>query len=435
MFALASFSACAATSNSGLSPGSSMLPQSLPDSLSGNYIKHVVILIQENRSFDNLFAGFPGADGATSGLTHTGQSVTLHKSNLYSAIDGENAHWAFQTDYDGGKMDGFDEVPVNGQLGTYVYQYVDPVQIEPYWKLAKAYALADHMFQTEGSGSFTGHQDLIRGNTAISSSEAAIGSPLGEPWGCDAPAGTVTPIVTSSGQYIRNGPFPCFNYDTLRDLLDAKNVSWTYYVPGLTVSTGALWNAFDAVRAVRYSPEWSTNISTPETNIFTSISSHRLANVSWLIPDFGNSDHPGAGSDTGPSWVAQVVNAIGRSSYWKSTAIIVTWDDWGGWYDHVPPPQLDYESLGFRVPMIVISPYVRRGTISHTQYEPGSIIRFIENNWRLGHLQNSTDRRAQSIGDLFDYRQTPRRFHPIAAKYSRWFFLHQRPSNKPVDTE
>jgi phospholipase C len=132
--------------------------------------------------------------------------------------------------------------------------------------------------------------------------------------------------------------------------------------------------------------------------------------------------------------VAQVVNAIGKSAYWKSTAIVVVWDDWGGWYDHVAPPQLDYEGLGFRVPMLVISPYIKAGTISHTQYETGSIIRFIEDNWSLGRITLSTDSRAQSIANIFNFSQTPRTFAPITAKYSRAFFLHQTPSNKPLDT-
>ena len=436
LFVVAAFTACAGSTPSGSPATSSVLPQSSPAGVSGTYIKHVVIMIQENRSFDNLFAQFPGADGATSGLIHTGQSIPLQKANLYSQIDGQNAHFAFNKEYDRGRMDGFDEVAVAGQYGsTYVYQYVDPAQIQPYWKLAKEYALADHMFQTQGSGSFAGHQDLIRGNTAINSSESLIDDPRGQPWGCDAPASTTTPVLTSSGHYIGAGPFPCLSYDTLRDLLDAKHVSWRYYIPGTSVSVGGLWNAFDAIQAVREGPEWSTNISIPEKNIFTDLTNHTLASVSWVIPDFANSDHPHAGSDTGPSWVAQVVNAIGQSRYWKSTAVVVVWDDWGGWYDHVPPPQLDYEGLGFRVPMLVISPYVKADTISHTQYEFGSIVRFIENNWSLGRLQLSTDRRAQSIGDLFTFSASPRKFRPVRAKYSRSFFEHQRPSGKPVDTE
>jgi phospholipase C len=430
----AALTACVATSGSGSPAALPILPQSQPDRISGNYIKHVVIMIQENRSFDNLFAQFPGADGATSGLTHTGQSVPLQEANLFAPVDGANAHWAFAREYDRGNMDGFDEVAVSGEPSTFLYQYVNPAQIQPYWKLAQQYALADHMFQTQGSGSFDGHQDLIRGNTEVTPAEALIDSPSGEPWGCDAPSGTVTPILMSTGQETTNGPFPCFTYDTLRDLLDAKHVSWRYYLPGESIDVGGLWNAFDAIQAVRYGPEWSTNFSTPETNIFTDIANHKLRSVSWLIPDFANSDHPEAGSDTGPSWVAQVVNAIGRSHYWSSTAIIVVWDDWGGWYDHVAPPQLDFEGLGFRVPMLAISPYTPKGTISHAQYEFGSIVRFVEDNWKLGRLQNSTDRRARSIDNLFNFRQAPRKFRPVAAKYSRSFFLHQRPSNHPVDT-
>jgi phospholipase C len=291
------------------------------------------------------------------------------------------------------------------------------------------------MFQTQGSASFTGHQALIRGNTAINASESLIDDPSNEPWGCDAPSTETVPLYTSSRQYIKNGPFPCLSYQTLRDLLDAGKISWRYYVPGLQADNGGLWNAFDAIRAVREGPEWSTNISSPEKNIFTDISNGRLRRVSWVIPDFTNSDHPLASSDTGPSWVAQVVNAIGQSAYWNSTAIIVVWDDWGGWYDHVAPPQLDYNGLGFRVPMLVISPYIKAGTISHTQYESGSIIRFVEDNWSLGRINLSTDSRATSIVNIFNFSQAPRKFAPIAAKYSRDYFLHQAPSNKPVDTE
>jgi len=412
---------------------------SRPDASSGKYIEHVVILIQENRTFDNLFATFPGATGTTQGRIHTGQTIALQKSNLVALARLENGHWAFNEAYDKGAMDGFD-LPVNA---TYPYAYVDPAQIRPYWTLAKRYALADHMFQTQGSASFTAHQDLIRGSTVLNASESLIDVPSAEPWGCDAPAGTTTPVILASNATIQPGPFPCYRYTTLRDLLDAKHVSWKYYTPKFTSSTpsavGDLWNAFEAIRAVRYGPEWSTNVSMPEKRIFKDIEHGRLPAVSWVIPDFENSDHSGTahygGTDTGPSWVAQVVNAIGESQYWKSSAVIVVWDDWGGWYDHVPPPQLDYQGLGFRVPMIVVSPYVRAGTISHTQYEFGSIIRFVEDNWKLGRIPMSTDRRAQSIVDLFNFAGRRRKFKPIPAKYSRSFFEHQQPSNQPVDTE
>jgi phospholipase C len=337
-------------------------------------------------------------------------------------------------------MDGWGLVFVNGKRCTCAYQYVNPADIQPYWTMAKEYVLADHLFQTQSSGSFTAHQDLIRGNTALNSYESIIDFPTSEPWGCDDLAGTLTTLITDTGQYLQDqGPFPCFTYSTMRDLLDAKNVSWKYYSPQVTAHGGDIWDAFDAIKVVRYGSEWGTNVSFPNTNIFKDIHHHHLAAVSWVVPDGQNSDHPDQEAwhihlDTGPSWVAQIVNAVGTSKYWKSTAIVITWDDWGGWYDHVPPPQIRYDGLGFRVPMIVVSPYAKAGYVSHTQYEFGSILKFVENTFDLGRL-GTTDVRATSIGDVFDFTQKPIPFAPITAKYSKDFFLHQKPSNEPVDDE
>ena len=420
----------------------------------GRKIQHVVIVIQENRSFDNLFATFPGANGTTQGLTHTGQWIPLTQASTLPGEELNHAHTAFTTSCDLDvqtntcRMDGFDLIGFgstggSGPAGTYPYRYVNPAQIRPYWTMARRYVLADDLFQTQGSGSFTAHQDLIAGGTAINSTESLIDWPAVGPWGCDAPKGTTTPLITSSGTYIHNGPFPCLSYPTLRDLLDAAHRSWKYYTPPLLTpgSTGFLWNAYDAIRAVRYDrSEWGknvscpdANVSCPQTNIFSDIAANRLPNVAWVIPDARDSDHSDP-IDTGPSWVASIVNAIGKSRAWKSTAIIILWDDWGGYYDHVPPPQLDYQGLGFRVPMIVVSPYARKGYVSHTQYEFGSILRFIEDNWNLGQL-GSTDVRANSISDVFDFTQAPRAFKPIPARYDRSYFQREPPSGLPVDDE
>ncbi len=403
-------------------------------------IQHVVVVIQENRSFDNLFATFPGADGATRGSMHDGKSTPLRAANLVGP-DIDHGHFNVVTEEDGGKMDGFDLDPyVDGgrPAGTYPYQYVKPSQIAPYWTIAKQYALADHMFQTQTSGSFTAHQDLIAGSTVLTPDYSVIDYPSAAPWGCDAPPGTVTTLLTSSGRYLAGkGPFPCFTYRTLRDVLDAKGVSWRYYTPPIWVGSqhgfGALWNGFDAIRKVRYGPEWSANFA-PETQFFGDVSHGRLAAMSWVIPDAGNSDHLGETSDTGPSWVAQIVNAVGQSKYWNSTAIVVVWDDWGGLYDHVVPPKLDYNGLGFRVPCLIVSPYAKRGYVSHTQYEFASILKFVEETFGLGPIAKN-DVRANSIGDAFSLRAPPRRFVPIPAKYSRAFFERQPPSNAPVDTQ
>jgi phospholipase C len=404
----------------------------------GKHFAHVVIIVQENRTFDNLFATYPGADGATTGKTFTGQTIPLKKMPLESVLSPDNSYQSWLIDYHSGQMNGFNLVPVKNEPGTYVYQYVDPAQIQPYWDLARQYVLADHMFQTQGSGSFTAHQDLIAGGTAINASESIIDFPSAEPWGCDAPVGTVTTLITIGGNYLpHEGPFPCLTYPTMRDLLDAQGLSWKYYAPVVNQSFGGdLWNAFDAIKAVRYGPEWQTNQSSPETTIFTDIQRNTLPAVSWVIPDYQNSDHPGNTSDTGPSWVAQLVNAIGDSPAWDTSAIVVVWDDWGGWYDHVPPPgHQKIGGLGFRVPCLIISPYARIGYISHTPYEFGSILKFIENNWSLPQLGTTDVRAADFTNDFFDFSAKPRPFKDITAQYSRAYFLHQRPSNKPVDTE
>jgi phospholipase C len=429
-------------------------------------IQHVVVIIQENRSFDNLFATFPGADGTTKGKMSGGKSIKLTETNLAQSCDFGHSYQGFKRDYNGGKMDGFNLEGGNGScpspVGTAPYQYVNPTQIAPYWDMAGQYVLADHTFQTQGSGSYTGHQDLIRGGTTIDSgqTESLVDYPSAVPWGCDAPTKpkmTVTSLLFWTGSKIMakhdRGPFPCTNkfpssgvyYETLRDLLDENSLSWKYYTPAVAhAGSGEYWNAFDMIASVRFGPEWCVNVtctSKGEMQIFNDISSGSLPAVSWVIPDEANSDHPGSGSDTGPSWVASVVNAIGDSPYWSSTAIVITWDDWGGFYDHVKPKFFDHwGGLGFRVPMIVVSPYAREavrskpGYISHTQYEFGSIVRFIEDTWNLPRL-GTTDVRATSIANCLDFSQPARKFQDIQSTYSRTYFEHQPPSNKPVDTE
>jgi phospholipase C len=164
-----------------------------------------------------------------------------------------------------------------------------------------------------------------------------------------------------------------------------------------------------------------------------------LASVNWVSPSHADSDHPDYHSDLGPSWVASVVNAVGESSYWNSTAIIIVWDDWGGWYDNSKPPQLDYRGLGFRVPCLIISPYAKDGYVDHTQYEFGSILKFIEEIYGTETIgspsKGYTDTRATSLDAAFDFNQKPRAFTAIPSKYPASQFLREPPSYEPVDTE
>jgi|SRR5580700_1042629 phospholipase C len=420
----------------GSTPPSGPLPPP-PPAKKGKYFTHIVIIIQENRTFDNLFATFPGADGATRGKTHNGGTLALRKADLGSPVSPNNGYNYWKQDWNNGKMNGFDTVPIGKTPGTYVYQYVDPTQIRAYWELAAQYVLADHTFQTQGSGSFTAHQDLIRGGTQINATQSLIDFPNAAPWGCDAPSGTKTSLITAANQYqFLQGPFPCLSYRTLRDLLDGAGISWRYYTPSVGGFAGNLWNAFDSIAAVRNGPQWSANVISPETQVFTDIDRNTLPAMSWVIPDLRNSDHPGNSFDTGPSWVAQVVNAIGKSPAWKTTAVIVVWDDWGGWYDHVAPPgERKFGGLGFRVPLIAVAPFAKAGYIAHRQYEFGSIIRFVEDNWKLGRLGTTDTQSADFVNDFFDFTQQPRTYVPIQTPYSKSHLLRQPPSNEPVDNE
>ncbi len=372
-------------------------------------IQHIVLLIQEDRSFNDLFATTKvGCMEVLHGKHFKRVTVPLRESNLAGGPYFMGNYFAYLKSYDHGTMCGFNLT----RRGNLAYEYVNPAQIRPYRTAAADYALADAMFQTQGSGDFTAHQDLIRGGTEVNSTASVIDDPLPFGFGCDSKPGTTTNLITNKPAYERDkGPFPCFTYNTLQTLLDAKSISWKYYTP-LTPA----WDAFSAIAAVWDNPsEKAEHISTPETNVLSDVANGTLPAMSWVIPSFTNSDASGHKEDRGPVWVSRVVDAIGRSAYWNSTAIVIVWDDWGGFYDPIPPPFIDNQGgAGFRVPMIVVSPYVPQGEVSHTIYEFGSIVRFIEDTWKLGRL-GTTDTTSKSIGDMFRFHQSPRAFVPISS--------------------
>jgi phospholipase C len=358
--------------------------------------------------------------------------ITLETNRRLGGVDIAHSHATFEAEYDGGKMDGFDTISFgttggNGPALFYPYAFVERSEVQPYWDMASRYVLADHMFSTATTDSFVAHQEIIAGTAALNARESLTDTPSQLPWGCDSSPGTKTSVILTSGRVIFDGgPFPCFTqYKTMADVLDAAGVSWRFYVAGLNDDfSGGVWNSFDAIKAVRHGSDWK-NISSPNTNIFSDIKKGKLAQVSWVIPYLPDSDHPASGNNKGPSWVTSVVNALGKSQYWNSAAIVVMWDDWGGYYDNVPPPQLDYTSLGMRVPMIVISPFAKQHLVSKTQYEFGSVLKFIEQNFRTGSL-GSTDVRANSIGDVFDFTQNPTKFAPFAAPYGQSYFMQRK---------
>lgn len=198
--------------------------------------------------------------------------------------------------------------------------------------------------------------------------------------------------------------------------MDPSNISWKYYAPAPKRVAGG-WNAFSAIQAVAENPgEWKAHISSPETNVLKDVANGTLPAMSWVIPSIENSDIPGDPHAGGPAWVASVVNAIGQSQYWDSTAIVIVWDQWAGFYDPIPPPNRDNQGgPGLRVPMLVVSPYTPQGYVSHTVYGFGSIVRFVEETFGLKPL-GTTDVTSNSMESMFDFKQSPRPFQQIPSR-------------------
>jgi phospholipase C len=424
-------------------------------------ISHVVIVFQENRTPDNLFQDpvliSRGADIASSGVNSHGQIVPLTPVPLANKYDLAHTHYAFEDMYDGGKMDGADRIPIGCYPGAtdcpapdLQFKYVDPADVQPYFSLAEQYAFADRMFQTNEGPSYPAHQFIISGTSAPSANSTLFvaENPANVfNTGCTAPAQGMVGVIDSSGN---EGPrvYPCFEHLTLNDLLNAKGISWRYYSP----LAGYIWTAPNSIRHLCgpqsvggrlecTSTNWTNNVVLSSAQVLSDVANKQLASVSWVIPTGQESDHAGENDGTGPSWVAQVVNAIGNSSYWANTAIFITWDDWGGWYDHVPPPEVLKDCsqwgcgyvYGFRVPLIVVSSYAKPAYISHVQHDFGSILRFTEEAFGLGSL-GYADAYADDLSDCFDFKQRPIQFHTIAAPLDAAHFLSDtRPPTPPDD--
>jgi phospholipase C len=415
------------------------------DATSRSPIRHVVIIVQENRTVDDLFNGLPGANTVQSGQNSHGQTVQLAPVPLTAPYDISHAHSAFKTEYANGMLDGFDLVqsactkdtpPSKCPPSTVrAYGYVPEEEVQPYWDMAEQYAFADNMFETNQGPSFPAHQYLVSGTSTIDygSTLRASEEPLTRngrfTGGCDSPKDSIVQVIDERGNENRT-VYPCFNRISLMQLADEFSVSWRYYQEH--PKDGA-WHAPDALRSIRYGKSYG-NVVFPPQQVLTDVANGNLADVVWVTPTAAESDHAGTNDGTGPSWVASVVNAIGESPYWNSTAIFVLWDDWGGWYDHVAPPLYNSFELGFRVPMIVISPYAKPGYVSHGQHEFGSILKFTEETFGLPSL-GTTDVRSDDLADCFEFGSKARRFRHVRAQYSARYFLTRPVSTRSPDDD
>jgi len=425
-------------------------------------INHIVIIVQENRTPDNLFQdpvliNERHADIAPSGVNSTGQTIPLSQTDLVTQYDLSHTHPSFQAMYDGGKMDGADLISVTCVTGAVncpplnpQFMYVNPSEVQPYFQMAEQYTFGDRMFQTNQGPSFPAHQFLMSGTSAPSATSPLFASENvhgNGPAGCIALSTSFVKLVDPSGSE-SSTQYPCFEHPTLTDLMDAKGVSWRYYAP----SAGSIWTGPDAIQhicapqnqngqQVCTGADWA-NVIIPGTGVLNDIAQRTLPQVSWVIPSAPESDHASLNDGSGPSWVASVVNAIGNSSYWGDTVIFVTWDDWGGWYDHVPPPKVLVNCAqwgcgyvyGFRVPLIVISPFAKAQYLSHVNHDFGSILKFVEETFNLPSLGYADSAALDDFSDCFDFSQKPLLFRAIASPLDARHFLNDpRPGADPDD--
>jgi phospholipase C len=412
-------------------------------------IRHVVVIMQENRSFDSYFGTFPGADGIPKGVCVPDPATGRCQRPFHDGTDrnagGPHDHVDALRDIAGGAMDGFVQQAEVGRTHFCklhidspmcsltpkrpdVMGYKTGADIPNYWTYARHFVLQDHMFQPDTSWSLPSHLYLVSGWSAKCSRR-------GDPTSCES--AVQDPGSPPGEAQNTTGAIPDYAWTDLTYLLHKEHVTWAYYVfkgqqpdcednamlckaVGQNAKTPGIWNPlpwFDTVRQDRQ----GENVE-PFNDFLVAAKEGKLPSVSWLTPAQSVSEHPPGLVSRGQAYVTSVVNAVMRSKDWSSTAIFLAWDDWGGFYDHVKPPRVDRFGYGLRVPGIVISPYAKRGYIDHQVLSFDAYLKFIEDDFLHGaRLNPKTDGRpdprpdvrenARILGNLlrdFDFNQRPR---------------------------
>jgi phospholipase C len=371
-----------------------------------NQIKHIIFLVRENRSFDHYFGLFPGADGASTGVLSNGQTITLGHATDATPQDICHTLPCAELGIDGGKMDGFDLLVGGNKYNEFIsYTQMQQQDIPNYWKYAQTFTLGDHMFSSAHTDSFPNHLYTIG-----ATDDGVINIPLPPPtnsdekysWGCDAPSDITVQQIDANNNV--NAVYPCFEFPVLPQSLSDIGVSWKYYaVPADTI--GYNFSTLDAINSIRNGPLWTSNVVNDTTFIADALAGN-LPSVTWLTTGRHMTEHPPQSVCSGENWTVNALNAVMQGPDWNSTAIFIIWDDFGGFYDHVPPPIEDTYGLGERVPFLVISPYAKPHHISSTQYEASSILKFVEERFGLPPL-TLRDANANDTTDAFDFNQTP----------------------------
>jgi phospholipase C len=439
----------------------------MPGAQAQTKFQHVIIVIQENRTPDNLFGSNPnfepGVDIATSGVNSHGTTVPLTAVALANCYDISHSHDAFEAmltkgaDKEITKANHGCKLPNNPQ-----FKYVDNSSgtVQPYFDIATNYGFANRMFQTNQGPSFPAHQFLFGATSAPIADTSLFAaenmSSHGAGAGCVAPAGQRVRLIDQNGSEQTQKPvYPCLEHPTLSDNLEAATpgLGWRYY----TTTADSIWTAPSAIKHICnpstgskpscVGADWLDHVVLHDPAlVLTDIGSCQLQAVSWVTPTPAESDHAAVNSGLGPAWVASIINAVGKQtcgseSYWQDTAIVVLWDDWGGWYDHVSPFDIvkapawgSGYAFGFRVPLLVVSAYTSPGYVSNNIMDFGNIVYFVEQNFGLGFIGPGGDAHGEyadyyasprgALQDFFSLK-TPRPFTPIPARQGAEVFLNQ----------
>ncbi len=355
-------------------------------------IKHFVTLLQENHSFDNYFGTYPGANGIPPNVCMPEDPVhpsagcvkphAIGSTGSQALADNRNV---FAAQYAGGAMSGFvSALSTRGVTSSIAMAHYEEKDISYYWELAGRYVLFDRYFSSAHGGSVWNHMFWMTGTP---------GNPLAE--------------KTPAAGY---GSLP-----TIFDRLQAKGISWKVYVQNYQPHATYRTNGREPAQVIRDpllayaryidNPKLFAHI-VPVDDYYTDLANGTLPAVSYIIPA-GPSEHPPGSVQSGEAFVRNLITSLKRSSVWSTSAFMWSYDDWGGWYDHVAPPQVDAFGLGFRVPALLVSPYAKRGYVDHTQLDHTSVLKFIEDNWGLAPL-STRDRAANDIVSALDFRQPPR---------------------------
>ena len=424
------------------------LPTSINLDLARGKIKHIIVIMQENRSFDQYFGTYPGADGipmkngVPTVCVNDPKTKTCMKPYHDSAdinSGGPHSEADAVTDLDGGKMDGFIAAFRQAQSACVnpdtpgcamgkkpdVMGWHDAREIPNYWTYAENFVLQDKMFEPNASWSLPSHLFMV-------SAWSALCSIPGDPSSCvnalDGPTTNKVKTNTANNDYA---------WTDLTYLLHKGNITWAYYLSEgsepdceddamlctnkpLTKDVPGIWNPLPGFDDVKQDDQLS-NIQTVD-NYYAAAKNGTLPSVAWIVPENTVSEHPPASIKAGQEYVTNLINAAMQGPDWNSTAIFLSWDDWGGFYDHVVPPTVDENGYGLRVPGLVISPYAKKGYIDHQTLSFDAYLKFIEDIFLSGvRLDPKTDGRpdprptvredVQILGNLvsdFDFLQSPR---------------------------